>query len=637
MLCRLPLFVNCIAAVVLAIPLLSAPITIVPELPASRYPLHPTSAMAGPLAVAEITSDYELRSVTATFETQTVALAFSPIYGDWRASSPFNIANSPSGPATLAFSVTDAFGNRAETNVSFVIDRFPTIEIHSPNSGALARPLLFLSGSTRDDLGTPHVSVWSARSVGIEYEWFMHNQQTTHPQGIIDLSSWEESPVDIKFQAYDSSGAYALQVRKVLSLSNPRYRPVRFVQGIIHDINAGAILYSSNSVPMAPLLGPTQLIAVNRATGEATVLKRDFGYSIWERPPRLTPTGALIVQPVIGSNSRLLDLNRGEEITLGTLGANGFFSIKGDFAVFNVDNQTILRDLVARTNYILPFPAIRADVAANGTLAFTVQSTQQVITVFRFADGQITQLTAPNEHASFESVQTDGTNVLWRRMETPGGAASLWSTILHTPQGLATLATNESLPPGGFLPSAMNSGWVAFPKSGTQGQQQIWLRSPTGEVFQTTFFSRSSNLRALLPNGSLLVSVGDDFYTRDLYAIAPGAIPKRLGTDVAHRLGRLGMAADYIVTETNISAHAFGNVFDLDITGDPVGLTSPQYDNASGLLSYYVTVTVPGLFTLQRSTNFGDWTAVTRVSVTNTLPTKFQTATSPGFFRLRAE
>ena len=574
----------------------AAQITIVPQMGT----VYPGDFNAPPFPIARITSEFELRSASATLSTQTLSLAFAPFSNnEWRAADAFDISNIPSGTNVIRFSATDVFGNTAETNHVIGIDRFPVINVFAPAEGALARPVISSATAARDDLGTPTIVILNANPFTPLPPL---QQRTTYLEAPMDFSTSEESLVQINFFAYDATRfGYLFDIRHMLSLSNPRYQPLMSLPGEIRDANAEAVLYLSRS---------NELTFVDRRSNQTTVLKTNFfGSNSLSQGERITPAGALVVN----SGNRVLDFNRGEEIDLGTYGFE-VFAVNGRFGLVNANGQTVLRYFVARTNYVFPFIAACGSVAGNGTAVVANRRgpTDQGNAVYRFANGQLTTLTDTND--SRFGLLTDGTNVLW------SSAAS--GISLLTPQGLTQLATNSLNFAGDGV--AMNGGWVAFPKPGAQSQQQIWLRSPAGEISQATFYSRNTHIRALQPDGSLLAFVEEI----GIFHLPRGASPKRISND---------FGACYFLTGTNFLASRLGHLFDLIVDGEPIGLTSPQHDSSTGILTYYVTSTQPALFTLLRSTNFVDWTAVTRQTVTNTLPTKFQTTTAPGFFRLRKE
>lgn len=589
-----------LASMLSALTTFGAQITISPQMGS----VYPDDRNAPPYAIARINSEFELRSVTSTLSTQTLSLAFFPPGNEWHAAEAFDISNTPSGTNVVRFLATDVFGNSAETNHVIVIDRVPVIEVLSPAEGALARPILFSTAAASDDRGTPSIHVLS----GLNPPTLFH-QRTTFAEFIMDLSPAEESVATVNFFAHDATRfGYSYETRRLLSLSNPRYQPVLSLPGEILDANADAVLYLSRS---------NELTLVDRRTSQNTVLATNFFSSnLLFRGERLTPTGALVVN----SAGHVLDFNRGEEIDLGAFCCFSVFAVNGRFGLINADGQTFLRNFDARTNYIFPFIAAVGSVAENGTAVLAdpaIPNAADGNAVYRFADGQLTQLTDTNEFR-FNPL-TDGTNVLWIELESYFPS---YRIHLLTPLGLTTLATNLTALTG--TATAMNDGWVAFPKVGAQGQQQIWLRSPAGEVSQATFYSRNSEIKELLPDGSLLAFVEG---TGIVY-IPLGQAPKRISSDFGAR---------NFLTGTNFLASRLGHLFDLLVQGDPIGLTSPQYDPGAGVLTYYVTSSQPATFTLQRSTNLVDWTDVTPGAVTNTLPTKFQVETTPGIFRLHKE
>jgi hypothetical protein len=572
---------------------------------ADRYTLAPNS---GPVAAAVVTSEFELQSVTATLGAQTVQLAYSSFNGQWRAASYFDVSTSPSGTNIIHFTATDVFGTSAQKDFLLVLDRQPTLEVLAPRNGAHARPVLPIAAVANDDLESP------ALNISADYPWppcsldytVMTNAFSTRAEGLIDLSCIDERLVTVSFT---TTGP--VEHRQVLALSNPRYQPLLSVDGEILDISSEALLYLSRT---------QELISVDRRTHQPTVLKTNFDTNAL-RGKRLTAAGAILLLWRQESNTtQVLDLNRGEEIYLGESRKTGPLALaaNGRFAIFDTEDGTVIRDVIARTNRVISLRTSRAEIAENGAAIFIDESGS----LFRYQNGELVLLEDNNFFHSF--IQTDGTNFLWESTGF-GPNYGTWSNKLATPDRTFILTTNA---PGYFddykgLRGAINGGWSAFPKLGTQSQGQIWLRSPQGEILQATFLSTTSHLVGLLSDGSILTrnsAPGGD----DLFLTPPRGLPKRIGTSFA----------DYFVHGTNVTAYILGNVFSVELRGDPVGLTSPRFEGG-GLLTVYVTASVPGTFDLQRSTDFTDWTNLTTVSITNTLPAKLRVSTPPGFLRLR--
>ncbi|MGZ8898938.1 MAG: hypothetical protein ACXW3Z_02495 [Limisphaerales bacterium] len=106
-----------------------------------------------------------------------------------------------------------------------------------------------------------------------------------------------------------------------------------------------------------------------------------------------------------------------------------------------------------------------------------------------------------------------------------------------------------------------------------------------------------------------------------------------LGNDFGASYNSFG--ASYFFEGDQLYAYWGGPLFRVITAGAPIDLSSPQYNAASGLLSYFVTTAeAPVQFALQRTTNFVDWAIVGTAAVTNYLPTRFEASTGPGFFRL---
>ena len=575
----------------------------------------PSDSGAGPQLTAYVFSEFELRSVTATYRTQVFSLTNSS--QNFWAGPVLDISAVPAGEETVQFTATDVFGTAVKTNGIFRIDRLPVFSISAPTEGALAGPLLRTEVHAQDDLSLPLIQVQGASG-----ETFLRTN-SNHAAAVLDLSQYEESVQRLYFYVTDETRSINPESRYVLSLSNPRYQVQDTVPGVIMDANLSTILFTNAN---------REVLAFNRSSKETTLLARDIKALFYEpsgeRYFSLTPTGALLWEgPRQGD--RRLEIRNGASIEHGPATVH-IPDVNGRYGIL-YGTPAYVRDFVADTNYVVPRTVLDGYLAADGTLIFQDESDFSANTsrVFIFKAGELTEIIAPtNSYRAY--LQTDGTNHLWlaRHPETFSFEGP-WTINLKTPNGLVILNESYSAPSDLFyipaVPTMMNEGWVAFPKLGGQRQQQIWLRSPTREITQATFYSASSILKALGPNGDLVTTLGNQQPPPVIYT-PKGKPPIRLSNDFGAR---------YFFMGPQLYAYWGGTLFKVSAEGQPVAISSLQLDNTTGTLSYHVTATTPASFLLQHSTNLTQWTDIDANSVSTNRPVKFYTATKPGFFRLR--
>jgi hypothetical protein len=82
----------------------------------------------------------------------------------------------------------------------------------------------------------------------------------------------------------------------------------------------------------------------------------------------------------------------------------------------------------------------------------------------------------------------------------------------------------------------INAGWVAFTKLGPSGQVlQVWVRSPLGQERQVSYFSTSSCIDALGPNGEVAFINTNAIAGNRRYLSVPDYDPSP--TDISSALG----------------------------------------------------------------------------------------------------
>jgi hypothetical protein len=541
-----------------------------------------------------VISELELKSVTATLNNQLIPLSFDPGINRWHATGPVNLTRTPSGTNTLTYTATDVFGRTAETNVTIVVDRPPLLHVSLPD-GAVARPIIYLEATCEDDMGGCSVQVMNDRD-----EVLMIAPKKI--AGELDLSRYEGSIQRLRFYAVDDRRNQAYDVRFITSLSSPRFQPIEYFAGPILDVNEERVLSSEAA-------GATRFLRVlDRRTDSVQVIATNFApYP----KPALTATGVLFFLENSPTN-QIIDLNDGEYLDLTgefpvtsqpAAEVNGRYGLLSRSEYDGNGAATFIRDFVARTNAIISLGGNYTDIATNGTAVFASDR------IYQFRTGEL-RIVVAHTNVLYHMLRTDGTNSLWFEFnalssyDTPG---TLWA---ETDEGVSQLGSGYKYFDvlNGITSVALNNGWIAFPRPGAQGQQQIWLRSPQGEESQGTFFAQGSTLRALREDGAILVSYG---FPAKLTLIERGKAPMTLGPD---------LGSNYFFEGEKLRA-VIGNVlFDIPL-GDPlIGLSVPSIDRKTGTLSFFITATAPRTFAIERSTNLVDWISISTNAVAESMP-----------------
>lgn len=543
--------------------------------------------------------------------------------GSW-ASDPFDISSSPSGPNTIEITARDVFGTTAQTNVTFQVDRLPEITMIQPTHGGLAEPLLRVELVAKDDLAVPRIAVSVNGGTAID-------ETAPHVTRFLDLSQYEGSVVTLHYRVLEPSRPPVIhKINEVLVLANPRYQSVIRVPGWIYDARGGEVLYTNQHWELVK----------HRLDGMSSVLATNV--AVQYRLARITPTGAVYLDGTyrkgFPESQRLRESRNSLMIDHGPGTPFSTLLVRGNHGFLPTDVQK-LRNFLTNSNFEIPGSVLSRALAENGTFFFAGRPSGETNGVFQVKEGVITPVDFGE--AQLPAVwETDGTNVLY---SIPSETSGVLSFKLRTPQTKVELTPRWSQPADLLEPRApfvlMNGGWSAFPRLSSQGLQQIWLRSPEGMITQATFYSKSSELKALSASGDLVtravlpVGANGEGVPRIIYTPRGGS-PVELGNDFGASYGSFG--ASYFFEGEQLYAYWGGTLFRVITAGEPIDLSSPQYDAASGLLSYFVTsAEAPVQFVLQRTTNFVDWAFVgTWQTVTNHLPTRFEASTGPGSFRL---
>jgi hypothetical protein len=558
------------------------------------------------LPEASVTSEFELRSVMATLGSQEVPLRFVSTAQTWAAASPLNLSSLPSGTNEIVFTAVDVFGTSAEKRAKFVLDRLPVLRVLTPMD-AIARPLVEIAADCEDDLGDCTILVRDFPENNVLFTG------SNRVRGTVDLSQYEGSVREIRFFAFDERTLFVGDQRNIISLSNPRFQEVEQVPGRLLAHSRNALLFSVQD-------GTNVFLKLKDRTTETTqVVATNFAAF---PAPALTETGVIYAAMKDGA-LHSIDFNRGEYLELGAdysfFIAEGRFAILGKYADMGL---SALRDVVARTNAVIPVASSLLDVAENGTVVLHAEDK-----LYQFRNPRVRVIADPAPLNVGISPQTDGTNTVW--FFVSGGAigpddpvGSIWA---ETPQGIVQLSSGLSSYTVfqrknifGAFPYLIANGWIAFTRPGAQGQHQVWIRSPEGVERQVTFFSQNSYLMALRQDGAVLTGLTSSSNPREsappekIYFIDHGSPPQLLS-------GNLGT---FSFEGEELHAFAGNTLFRLQTEGLPIGMSSARVE--PGLFSFYVTGTAPASFEVESSTNLLQWSSISSSSVSNTFPQRLE-------------
>jgi hypothetical protein len=445
--------------------------------------------------IVTIFSTYELKSVVVELEGSSYPLSYDPLAIPGRFYTPGWVATIPlpsmaRGSHALAATATDANNDSASVSTSFMFDSKPLLSVASPSDYVVLRSAsLPVAASCTDDdpAGCVSISVYA------------NDKLLTATLGTIDqvlsLAALDGASLPIRIEATDSGGQKAVITRTVFIEPLSGLSAVAAVAGEIKDFSNDRVLYSKS---------PTTLILHDVADNTDTSVVSGAPSPIMQAA--LTPYGALYVLEGSGSlNGGLNAFSDGTSQLIGVPAAP--FKIAGNFVTwYGTDNQIHLHDLATGTHAAIgDNPGGNGyDVASSGTVVYGAYFGPD-INVFRYRKGSVEKITSDAGGTKNINPKTDGNLVVYVKQRD-------YSEIyLHdgAREVLLSGARNGVSPPPDYQ---VVNGWVAFARLGSTNQGQIWLRSPAGAEAQVTYFSATSTIVSLAPNGELIVANAGRLY-----------------------------------------------------------------------------------------------------------------------------
>jgi carboxypeptidase family protein len=475
----------------------------------------------------EITSVFQLTSVTAQVGEFTDDLTYHPESDEWEGF--FEVGDTPSPSfQTVHYTATDAAGNIARTAVLVRLDRLPVVTLSSPQDDGLAAPSLRVVATCADDNAAGCESLTISVSDGLRTITKAMAQASVDQA--ISLAEFDGQVVDLRAGGRDivqdrihrTTGV----LRTVYVDASPHLTPVASSgTGTLIDANATDLL----TVDGFRFNGSDTdtLRLVNRVSGQSTVLHNVLHEQA--RVGALFPGGAIFFtrsQPV-GS---VREWRNGTSSVLAIEVSDGSLKVNGPYAIWSSSGGLIQRELTTGTNVTVIGGPTGGDVAATGEVAWSSSSPYEI---FLFQGGMNTQLTndGDGEFANTSPV-TDGIHVVYeRRALFPAPTNS--SIRLSAPGSEITLASNitRDLEPGeGYQ---VNDGWIAFLRPDAASSRQVWRRSAAGVETQVSAFGSSSRIESMGPAGEI-VFTSEATGTPRRYRALVGGSP----TDIGSTLGR---------------------------------------------------------------------------------------------------
>ena len=491
----------------------------------------------------EISSSFELQIVQAVVEGLEANLAFSDTAvcrpdkrgmictPGWEGS--ISLLGLARGQKTLNVTATDVFGNTAQANTAFIYDQKPELIIDSPSSEFVAHPNLPVKVKCLDDDPT------GCASLKVNVNGSIVASGTTDIDQIITLSG--DDIMILGFEAEDSVGQLTQDTRTVYLVSNKRLVETETTKGRIWDVKSDRILFMESDYDFVKYgydyPGTNTLKIRDRMTEQDITVMGEQG-----KNPQygfLTPKGAIFLEQSNpnGLSDLIYEWRDGVLINIGhpncvpqDLRVKGIYATWCEYCLNDPYLRPLyLHNVISGETQRIASGVGTGEVADNGDVVYFRVYTDSTLlsnfrNIYRFREGSEAQLT--NDTNLWDTYPlTDGINIVYQKATTSN---QTYAIAMYGESGEVILSPFRSEETESGRDYQVNNGWIAYNKPGNYGQPlQVWLRNPEGENTQMTFFSGSSYVESVGPNGELAVSdaLGNIYlFTGDIEPIYFGSI-----------------------------------------------------------------------------------------------------------------
>lgn len=466
---------------------------------------------------ATVTSRSQLSGVSVAVAGRTIDLSFAsntildsttssgpPYRGDGWVGS-LDLTGLPKGPLQVVFTATDINSATARGEVNAIYDEPPVVTVISPLESSAAHPSITALASCQDDDPKGCDSLMVRIGDGATYPL------TGGVPLEIPLGEYNGQMKLLIFRGIDRRGQIQEQTVPVLVETGNRLVEVATLGGTIMDVQ------------------PPRALVLSTAGIEDTLRLEDW-IAHTDQPlyvqfglqfrGALTPDGAMFEYP-LASNSTLYRWSSGGMTTVASRAPS--LVVKGGFALWKAPTGLVrLEFATGQITPVIENSRSSADVGENGDVVYVDNPTSTPgapLQVLRYRDGVISQLTLDQTLTNLFPT-TDGQLVAYVKAVPCCGAPQTQVVAVVDGSGEHLLTPPDLVErlPGDFQ---VSGGFVGYTKTDLTGQSQIWRRKPSGQEQQVTAFGSSSMLRALGPEGEIVLQHRDGA-TNQLYLSLAG-------------------------------------------------------------------------------------------------------------------
>src|SRR3954463_615592 len=431
----------------------------------------------------EVNTSRTLASVTASAGAGDTRLTYFSTSGTrtfWK--GRVSLQGEPRNELVLTARAIDVNGGRSKGLVTIVHDRPPTIIVHAPLNNTVSNSTIdyWVDCVDDDPAGCARVGITAYPSSGSVQSGKSIASGTSTLKGTATLP---QDSYSLQIDGVDSRGQVATAQRGITIITNPH------LQELISGLG-GALDYRSNRLLFAAPDSAPYRLAIRSSDGHEDLIALDS-----QRVAvmgALTSTGAAFGAQLPGMTAWTLNFWQGGNVTRAPGSyVTADFVADGDFVLCWTTSAGSLAATLRRHNVATNediqiaslLPANIHSLAPNGDVAFWRATGDW--NVYWYHGGATTQVTSDGNQSAMNMFPvTDGTQVVFVR-QTP---CCNVGTPMYAIERFDGTAIAELAPPtAGPQPfphqsyEARNS-WMAFVKADAFSVNQVWTRSPSGEV-----------------------------------------------------------------------------------------------------------------------------------------------------------
>lgn len=443
----------------------------------------------------EVKSQLEIATVIAKAGTTQVPLTPTGQRNVFGGTLPLTALQQ--GTHTMTITATDITNYAVSKDWPFIYDTPPIIEWEGPLDESVARSEVRIKAKCIEENGAPCTVCLMAKQRNSSGGFDFVKHAPGEIDADIDLSDLDGFTMDFVVTATDQYQAVTA-TRRIYIESSPYLKEVASVDNKIVDFDGQRLAYGR----MEDGLRKPEIFDLH--TSAATTVPATFDVN--PETIMLTQNGAIFRKATTTSNiglyewqgSSIAQLVPHERILAGV-------RMKGDYIIWLDGNALYRRTLSSGTTLLLSTNASNSgnDIFEDGTVAYA-----SGYNVYRYNNNVHTKITNDYTLSVRNSAVTIENDILvYRKSETCCGVDTRSAIAMH--DGTSEILLSDFQLRAGGLDDKISNGYIAYSNPGNLGQNQVWVRQPSGENHQVTFFGTSSGIELLNPLGDVITINGN--------------------------------------------------------------------------------------------------------------------------------